>query len=145
MTENEKMILENLENKTKQHKSYLPFLWACKVVDRARKEDKIRDDVARKTVEDEIMKLRSYSGELLGWDCYNIPLVYTQVCGRLSYRLQRRCSKVYVPYGAFNVANIVLFYVGNTRESSIMLCRSWPSLENLYSSASSILSYKEWN
>ncbi|KAK7084595.1 hypothetical protein SK128_001751, partial [Halocaridina rubra] len=79
MTANEKELLEDLEKKTKVHKTWVPFMWACKIVDRARREGRIRDDVAQKTVTDEILRLRGCCGELLGWDEYNIPLVYTQV------------------------------------------------------------------
>ncbi|KAG7153503.1 Bestrophin-4-like [Homarus americanus] len=57
LTDNEKAILESLDHKTKEHKTYVPFLWACKIVDRARREGKIRDDIAQKTVTDEIIKL----------------------------------------------------------------------------------------
>ncbi|KAK8740655.1 hypothetical protein OTU49_002634, partial [Cherax quadricarinatus] len=76
MTENEKAILESLERKTHEHKTYVPFLWASKLVDRARREGKIKDDIAQKTVTDEVIKIRGLCGELLGWDTYNIPLVY---------------------------------------------------------------------
>nr|XP_045607562.1 bestrophin-3-like isoform X1 [Procambarus clarkii]XP_045607572.1 bestrophin-3-like isoform X1 [Procambarus clarkii]XP_045607582.1 bestrophin-3-like isoform X1 [Procambarus clarkii]XP_045607591.1 bestrophin-3-like isoform X1 [Procambarus clarkii]XP_045607600.1 bestrophin-3-like isoform X1 [Procambarus clarkii]XP_045607610.1 bestrophin-3-like isoform X1 [Procambarus clarkii] len=79
MTDNEKAILESLERKTKEHKTYVTFMWASKLVDRARREGKIRDDIAQKTITDELIKIRGFCGELLGWDTYNIPLVYTQV------------------------------------------------------------------
>ncbi|XP_050692417.1 bestrophin-2-like isoform X2 [Eriocheir sinensis] len=79
LTENEKEILELLDRKSMQHKTYLPFLWACRVVDQARREGLIKDALAQKAVTDEILRLRGCCGELLGWDDYNIPLVYTQV------------------------------------------------------------------
>lgn len=79
LTEDEKRVLELLDRKSKQHKTYLPFLWACRVVDQAAREGMIRDAMAQKTVTDEILRLRGCCGELLGWDDYNIPLVYTQV------------------------------------------------------------------
>lgn len=79
MTSNEKDLMEDLEKKTKVHKTWVPYMWACKVVDRARREGRIRDDVAQKTVTDEVLRLRGCCGDLLGWDEYNIPLVYTQV------------------------------------------------------------------
>ena len=40
----------------------------------------IDDAITQKTITDEILRLRGCCGELLGWDDYNIPLVYTQVC-----------------------------------------------------------------
>ncbi|XP_071549401.1 bestrophin-2-like [Panulirus ornatus] len=79
LTENEKAVLEELENKTAEHKTYVPIMWACKITDRARREGKVTDVMAQKTITDEILKLRGFCGELLGWDTYNIPLVYTQV------------------------------------------------------------------
>lgn len=79
LTENEKEVLELLDRKTKQHKTYLPFLWACRVVDQAKREGLIKDALSQKAVTDEILRLRGCCGELLGWDDYNIPLVYTQV------------------------------------------------------------------
>lgn len=82
LTENEKEILERLDRKSIQHKTYLPFLWACRVVDQARREGLIKDALAQKAVTDEILRLRGCCGELLGWDDYNIPLVYTQVWRR---------------------------------------------------------------
>ncbi|XP_066978294.1 bestrophin-3-like isoform X2 [Macrobrachium rosenbergii] len=79
MTNNEMELLEGLEKKTKVHKTWVPFMWACKVVDRGRREGRIKDDVSQKSITDEILRLRGCCGDLLGWDEYNIPLVYTQV------------------------------------------------------------------
>ncbi|KAK3891744.1 hypothetical protein Pcinc_004388 [Petrolisthes cinctipes] len=79
LTESEKETLDRLERKSSQHKTYLPFLWACKVVERGRREGKVKDEISQKSLTDEILRLRGCCGELLGWDDYNIPLVYTQV------------------------------------------------------------------
>ncbi|XP_045114602.1 bestrophin-1-like isoform X2 [Portunus trituberculatus] len=79
LTKDEKSVLERLDRRSKQHKTYLPFLWACRIVDQAKREGMITDPIAQKTLTDEIMRLRGCCGELLGWDDYNIPLVYTQV------------------------------------------------------------------
>ncbi|MCL4136081.1 UNVERIFIED_CONTAM: hypothetical protein GTU68_052911 [Idotea baltica] len=57
----------------------MPFVWAGTVVARARKEGRIRDDFAVKTIIDEINRLRGLCGTLLGYDWISIPLVYTQV------------------------------------------------------------------
>lgn len=57
----------------------LPLVWASSIVTRARKEGRIRDDFAVKTIIDEINKFRGQCGLLLTYDHINIPLVYTQV------------------------------------------------------------------
>lgn len=48
-------------------------------MERGRREGKVKDEISQKAITDEILKLRGCCGELLGWDDYNIPLVYTQV------------------------------------------------------------------
>lgn len=57
----------------------LPIVWAASIVTRARKEGRIRDDFAVKTLIDELNKFRGQCGLLLTYDHINIPLVYTQV------------------------------------------------------------------
>ncbi|XP_042862668.1 bestrophin-2-like isoform X1 [Penaeus japonicus] len=79
LTANEREILENMDKKTAVHKTWVPFMWACKTVERARREGRVKDDVTQKTLTDEIIRLRGCCGDILGWDEYNIPLVYTQV------------------------------------------------------------------
>lgn len=46
---------------------------------RARKEGRIRDDFAVKTIIDELNKFRGQAGLLLSYDTISVPLVYTQV------------------------------------------------------------------
>ena len=46
---------------------------------RARKEGKIRDDFAVKTILDELNKFRAQCGLLISYDWISVPLVYTQV------------------------------------------------------------------
>lgn len=57
----------------------MPIVWAASIVTRARKEGRIRDDFAVKTLIDELNKFRGQCGLLLTYDHINIPLVYTQV------------------------------------------------------------------
>ncbi|KAJ8913440.1 hypothetical protein NQ315_017184 [Exocentrus adspersus] len=57
----------------------LPIVWGSSIVTRARKEGRIRDDFAVKTMIDELNKIRGQCGLLLGYDHISIPLVYTQV------------------------------------------------------------------
>ncbi|XP_047482780.1 bestrophin-2-like isoform X2 [Penaeus chinensis] len=79
MTENEKKIFDDLDEKASHPKYWMPLVWAGSVVARARKEGRIRDDFAVKTLVDEINSLRGKCGRLLSYDTISIPLVYTQV------------------------------------------------------------------
>lgn len=54
-------------------------MWAASIVTRARKEGRIRDDFAVKTIIDEINRFRGQCGLLLNYDTISVPLVYTQV------------------------------------------------------------------
>ncbi|XP_042887227.1 bestrophin-4-like [Penaeus japonicus] len=79
MTAGERKILEAIQDKAPHPVYYLPLVWAGGVVARARKEGRIRDDFALKTIIDEINRLRGLCGGLLSYDWISIPLVYTQV------------------------------------------------------------------
>ncbi|XP_060800717.1 uncharacterized protein LOC106131266 isoform X3 [Amyelois transitella] len=80
LLENEKTILDNLNEKfPKPSKHWLPIVWATSIVTRARKEGRIRDDFAVKTIIDELNKFRGQAGLLLSYDTISVPLVYTQV------------------------------------------------------------------
>lgn len=79
MTAGERKILEAIQDKAPHPVYYLPLVWAGGVVSRARKEGRIRDDFALKTIIDEINRLRGLCGGLLSYDWISIPLVYTQV------------------------------------------------------------------
>lgn len=58
---------------------YVPLVWAGTLVSRARKEGRIRDDFAVKTIMDELNNLRIKINGLISYDWISIPLVYTQV------------------------------------------------------------------
>ncbi|XP_026472066.1 bestrophin-2-like [Ctenocephalides felis] len=80
LTENERVIMDDLNTKFPRHsKHWLPIVWAASVVTRARKEGRIRDDFAVKTVIDELNKFRGQCGTLISYDTISVPLVYTQV------------------------------------------------------------------
>jgi len=79
MLDNEKQIIHDLNQKHSHPKHWLPIVWACSIVTRARKEGKIRDDFAVKTILDELNKFRSSMGTLTQYDWISVPLVYTQV------------------------------------------------------------------
>ncbi|CAL4124484.1 unnamed protein product, partial [Meganyctiphanes norvegica] len=79
MTPNEKKIFEDIGEKSSHPKYWLPLVWAGSIVARCRKEGRIRDDFAVKTMIDEINNLRGKCGGVLSYDWISIPLVYTQV------------------------------------------------------------------
>ncbi|KAJ4439628.1 hypothetical protein ANN_07756 [Periplaneta americana] len=80
LTDNEKHIMNDLNTKFPRHsKHWLPIVWAASIVTRARKEGRIRDDFAVKTIIDELNKFRGQCGLLLSYDSISVPLVYTQV------------------------------------------------------------------
>ena len=80
LQENELTIFQSLNSKfPKPSKHWLPIVWASSIVTRARKEGRIRDDFAVKTLIDELNKFRGLCGVLAQYDTISIPLVYTQV------------------------------------------------------------------
>lgn len=80
LLENELTIFQSLNMKfPKPSKHWLPIVWASSIVTRARKEGRIRDDFAVKTLIDELNKFRGSCGSLVHYDTISIPLVYTQV------------------------------------------------------------------
>lgn len=80
LNENERDIIEDLNMKFPKHsKHWLPIVWAASIITRARKEGRIRDDFAVKTIIDELNKFRGQCGVLIAYDTISIPLVYTQV------------------------------------------------------------------
>ncbi|XP_019887650.1 bestrophin-4 isoform X2 [Ooceraea biroi] len=80
LLENELSIFQSLNKKfPKPGKHWLPIVWAASIVTRARKEGRIRDDFAVKTLIDELNKFRGMCGSILHYDTISVPLVYTQV------------------------------------------------------------------
>ncbi|KAH8307569.1 hypothetical protein KR044_003452 [Drosophila immigrans] len=80
LNENERAIIETM-NKSfpRPSKHWLPIVWAASIITRARKEGRIRDDFAVKTIIDELNKFRGQCGLLISYDTISVPLVYTQV------------------------------------------------------------------
>ncbi|XP_017855676.1 PREDICTED: bestrophin-2 isoform X3 [Drosophila arizonae] len=80
LNENERTIIETM-NKSfpRPSKHWLPIVWAASIITRARKEGRIRDDFAVKTIIDELNKFRGQCGLLISYDTISVPLVYTQV------------------------------------------------------------------
>ncbi|KAL1115961.1 hypothetical protein AAG570_005456, partial [Ranatra chinensis] len=86
LLDNEKSIIMDLNEKFPRHsKHWLPIVWAASIVTRARKEGRIRDDFAVKTIIDELNKFRGQCGLLLNYDSISVPLVYTQVVTLATY------------------------------------------------------------
>ena len=83
----ERDIIEVLDERTNHPKYWMPLVWAGSIIARARKEGRIRDDFAVKTLLDELCNFRNKCGRLKGYDWVAIPLVYTQVplCSLLIY------------------------------------------------------------
>ncbi|XP_024944664.1 bestrophin-2 isoform X2 [Cephus cinctus] len=80
LLDNELLIFQSLNAKfPKPSKHWLPIVWASSIVTRARKEGRIRDDFAVKTLIDELNKFRGLCGRLIHYDTISVPLVYTQV------------------------------------------------------------------
>ncbi|KAJ3658363.1 hypothetical protein Zmor_010106 [Zophobas morio] len=80
MEESEKRVIQELNQQFPAYsKHWLPLVWASSIITRARKEGRIRDDFAVKTILDEINKFRGKCGILITYDRISIPLVYTQV------------------------------------------------------------------
>ncbi|XP_054727733.1 bestrophin-1 isoform X4 [Anastrepha obliqua] len=80
LNDNEKSIIESMNKGFPRHsKHWLPIVWAASIVTRARKEGRIRDDFAVKTIIDELNKFRGQCGLLISYDTISVPLVYTQV------------------------------------------------------------------
>ncbi|XP_032669992.1 bestrophin-4 isoform X2 [Odontomachus brunneus] len=80
LLENELSVFQGLNAKfPKPSKHWLPIVWASSIVTRARKEGRIRDDFAMKTLVDELNQFRGKCGSITHYDTISVPLVYTQV------------------------------------------------------------------
>ncbi|XP_014666977.1 PREDICTED: uncharacterized protein LOC106808670 [Priapulus caudatus] len=73
------MIIEGMATLTSFNIYFVPLVWCTALITRARKEGRIHDDYALKTLMDELNKIRGQYGSLFNYDWVPIPLVYTQV------------------------------------------------------------------
>ena len=89
MLPNEQVILEDI--KTPHSKYFIPLVWATSLISRARKEGRIKDDFAVKTLIDEINNFRGSLGTLYNYDWISVPLVYTQVVTLAVYTFFLSC------------------------------------------------------
>lgn len=60
-------------------------MWAASIITRARKEGRIHDDFATKTIIQELNAFRGKCGVLMSYNSISIPLVYTQVVSIATY------------------------------------------------------------
>lgn len=81
----ERLIIEHLNEKTPGPKYYVPCVWAGAVAVKARRENRIKDDMALYQIIKEICKFRQMAQDLLSYDWICIPLVYTQVATLATY------------------------------------------------------------
>ena len=80
LVESERLVMESFNQRFSRHsKHWMPIVWASSIVTRARKEGRIREDFAVKTIIDELNKFRGQTGILIAHDTISVPLVYTQV------------------------------------------------------------------
>lgn len=113
LLENELVIFQNLNAKfPKPSKHWLPIVWASSIVTRARKENRIRDDFAVKTLIDELNKFRGSCGSLIHYDTISVPLVYTQVVtlAVYTYFLTTVMGRQWVQNSATTTSTIDLYF-----------------------------------
>ncbi|MBN3322645.1 BEST4 protein, partial [Atractosteus spatula] len=77
MTRDEQKKLESLYSDF--NKYWMPMVWFTNLVAQARREGRVRDDVALRLLMDELNKYRAKCSMLFHYDWISIPLVYTQV------------------------------------------------------------------
>lgn len=134
--ENELNIIEDLERKFPSYsKTFLPIVWAASIVTRARKEGRIRDDFAVKTL---IKALNSFRGDcatLMSYNTVSIPLVYPQVVIIATYSFflvdllaqqstpQLESVTWYKAIGVFPVLTVLqfIFYMGWLKVAETMM------------------------
>jgi hypothetical protein len=85
MMESEKKIFEMMDEKTEMSKYWMPLIWATNIINRARKESLILNDHVVQTMLVELSDIRRRLGSVIGYDTVCVPLVYTQVSGRLRF------------------------------------------------------------
>ncbi|CAL8147676.1 unnamed protein product [Orchesella dallaii] len=85
MVPHERIIIDHLNEQMPGPKYYVPIVWAGAVASKARKEGRIKDDIALYHILKELAKFRTMCGDLLGYDWVMVPLVYTQVVTLATY------------------------------------------------------------
>lgn len=80
ITQSELQIIIDMDLKFPGYsKNWLPLCWAASLLNRARSEGRIPDDLAVMTIISELNKFRASCGVLMVYNQINIPLVYIHV------------------------------------------------------------------
>ncbi|CAG0893223.1 unnamed protein product [Darwinula stevensoni] len=121
LEENELPILDKMSKSVKKI-YWMPLVWAATLATKARREGKIRDDMALRGILDHIVEYRRRCGRSLHIDLINVPLVYSQVVTLAAYSFFASCLfgrqfinhenlplDIYVP--VFTICQF-LFYMG---------------------------------
>ncbi|XP_071833581.1 bestrophin-2a-like [Apostichopus japonicus] len=90
MTNREKDILKKLP--TDNPKYWVPCTWFVNLVRNVKKEGRIDNDPAAKTIIDELNHFQNKCDELYGFDWIIVPLVYTQVVTIATYSYFLACT-----------------------------------------------------
>ncbi|XP_061098714.1 bestrophin-4 [Conger conger] len=89
MTREEKKKLDNLYSDF--NKYWMPLTWFSNLAAQARKERRVRDDIALRLLMDELNNYRGKCSMLFHYDWISIPLVYTQVVTLAVYSFFTSC------------------------------------------------------
>ncbi|CDW53446.1 Bestrophin domain containing protein [Trichuris trichiura] len=110
---------------------WLPLQWACNLVTKAKKEERIESDLQYKTVMNEILAIRGNIGKLSLLDWVPVPLVYTQVVTIAVYSffclclLSRQFNAGSKALESINVPFFVIlefiFYIGLLKVAQVLL------------------------
>ncbi len=79
MRADELHIMEKLNEKSTVSKWWMPLVWAARIVDQARAEQRISSDPSVQTILGEISAIRKALTGVQHYDTISVPLVYTQV------------------------------------------------------------------
>lgn len=79
LTEEEARLLDKHKKESEQQVAWVPIVWACQIVQRARLAGRINTNLGQTSLTEEMLNLRVSCGRLLGFNSHNIPLVYVQV------------------------------------------------------------------
>ena len=72
-------IFEKMDSEVNHPKYWMPLVWAGAIIQRARKENRISNDMNMNAAIECIDKFRGLAGTMINQDWVTIPLVYTQV------------------------------------------------------------------
>ncbi|XP_063795522.1 bestrophin-4 [Pseudophryne corroboree] len=73
------------------NKYWIPCVWFTNLVSQARRDGRVRDDIATKLLIDELNKYRAKCSLLFHYDWISVPLVYTQVVTIAVYSFFASC------------------------------------------------------